>query len=317
MASDLKLSVAFGDYEITRALAEGRVKADGIELVPDTRYGSRDRHWAMAKDNAFDVCEFNACAYFMARDRGYPWTALPVFCHRRFRHGFVFVNPASAIRAPSDLIGKRVGGTNFQPAGSVWIRGILEEEYGVSHQSIHWFTERGEDIDFDPPAGLRVTRIAKGQSLDQMLLSGELDARIEPEFPRPFLDGDPRIVRLFPDYKDVEQDYYRRTGIFPIMHVTVVKREIVEEHPWVVSRLMEAFEKAKDIAYRRVENPRVVPLAWFSSALEEQHRLLGRDPWRYGLTAQNRTNLEAAIRYTHRQGLAKRAWAVDELFSTP
>jgi 4,5-dihydroxyphthalate decarboxylase len=317
MASELKLTVAFGDYEITRALSEGRVKPKGIELVADTRYGSRDRHWAMAKENAFDICEFNACAYFMARDRGYPWTALPVFCHRRFRHGFVFVNPASGIRTPKDLIGKRVGGTNFQPAGSVWIRGVLEEDYGVPHQSIHWFAERGEDIDFDPAPGLRLSRIREDQTLDAMILSGELDARIEPEFPQPFLDGDPRVVRLFPDYKKIEQDYYRRTGIFPIMHVTVLKREIVEKHPWAVASLVEAFEEAKAIAYRRVENPRVVPLAWFSAAFEEQRRLLGPDPWEYGLTPRNRANIAAAVRHTHRQGLTGRAWEVDELFSTP
>jgi 4,5-dihydroxyphthalate decarboxylase len=315
--ADLKLTVAFGDYEITRALTDGRVKADGIELVPDTRYGSRERHWAMAKENAFDVCEFNACAYFMARDRDYPWTALPVFCHRRFRHGFVFVNPHSGIRAPADLGGKRVGGTNFQPAGNVWIRGILEEDYGVPHKSIDWFTERGEDIDFEPAPGLRITRIGDHQSLHEMLLVGELDALIEPEIPEPFTEGDPRIVRLFADYKTVEQEYFDRTKIFPIMHVTVLKREIVEAHPWVVASLFEAFERAKTIAYHRVENPRVVPLAWFQDALEEQRRVLGRDPWQYGLTPQNRANLEAAIRHTHAQGLISRRLSVDELFVAP
>jgi 4,5-dihydroxyphthalate decarboxylase len=214
-------------------------------------------------------------------------------------------------------LGKRVGGTNFQPAGSVFIRGVLEEDFGVPHRSIHWFTERGEDIDFDPPDDLRITRIDHNDSLDDMILSGRLDARIEPEFPQPFLQGDPRIVRLFPEYKEVEQDYFRRTGIFPIMHVTVIKQEIVSEHPWVVKSLMDAFEKSKAIAYRRMENPRVAPLAWFSSALEEQYRVLGRDPWQYGLTPQNRLNLEAAIRYANVQGLTSRRWSVDELFSTP
>jgi 4,5-dihydroxyphthalate decarboxylase len=315
--ADLKLSVAFGDYEITRALSEGRVKPDGIELVPDTTYDSKDRHWAMAKRQAFDICEFNVCAYFMARDRGYPWTALPIFCHRRFRHGFIFVNPASGIREPKDLIGKRIGGTNFQPAGNVWIRGILEEEYGFPHRTAHWFVERGEDIDFDLPDGLRVTRIGADQTLDEMTLSGELDARIEPEFPRPFLAGDPRLVRLFPDFKEIEQSYFKRTGIFPIMHVTVIRRDIVDRHPWVVESLMKAFDEAKAIGYRRLENPRIVPLAWFTSALEEQHRLLGCDPWQYGLTEQNRRNLETAIRFTHSQGLTSRPWPLEELFSTP
>ena len=312
---DLRLTVAYGDYEITRAMTDGRIKPDGIELVADTRYGPRDRHWAMAKDNAFDVCEFNACAYFMARNRQFPWTALPVFCHRRFRHGFVFVNPASGIRTPKDLIGKRIGGTNFQPAGNVWIRGILEEEFGVPHRSIHWFTERGEDIDFTPHEGLRISRIRADQDLDAMLLSGEIDARMEPEFPGPFLAGDARCVRLFDNCKDVELEYFGRTGIFPIMHVTVVKQEIIDRHPWVAKSLFDAFNKAKDIAYIRVANPRVVPLAFWSYALEEQNRLLGRDPWQYGLTPANRNNLEAAIRFTHMQGLTSRRASVDELFT--
>lgn len=315
--ADLKLTVAYGDYEITRAMTDGRVKPEGIELVPDTRFGPRDRHWAMAKEDAFDVCEFNACAYFMARDRGRAWTALPVFCHRRFRHGFVFVNPASGIKTPRDLIGKSIGGTNFQPAGNVWIRGILEEEHGVDHRSIHWFTERGEDIDFTPHDGLTITRLRDDQDLDTMFLNGELDARMEPEFPEPFLAGDPRVARLFENCQAVETEYFKRTGIFPIMHVTVIRREIVDKNPWVVKSLFDAFNKAKDLAYKRVANPRVVPLAFWAYALEEQNRLLGRDPWQYGLTPANRKNLEAAIRYTHMQGLTSRRAPLEELFSIP
>lgn len=312
--SDLKLTLACGDYEITRPLTDGTVKAEGIEFVPDTRYGARDRHWAMAKDNAYDVCEFNAPAYIMARDRGFAWTALPVFAHRRFRHGFIFVNPKSGIKQPSDLIGKRVGGTNFQPAGNVYMRGVLEEEYGVPHDSIHWFTERGEDIDFEPHKGLKIDRIKAGQTLDAMLLSGELDARLEPEYPQPFLDGDPRCVQLFADPKPVEIEYYKRTGIFPIMHVTVVKREVVDKNPWVVKSLMDAFEKAKAIAMKRVENPRVNPLAFWAHAWFEQKRLLGPDPWQYGLTPSNRKTLEKLVKYTRMQGLISREWGVDELF---
>ncbi len=315
--TDLKLTLACGDYEITRALTSGAVKAEGIEFVSDTRFGARDRHWAMAKESAYDVCEFNAPAYVMARDRGFAWTAIPSYTHRRFRHGFVFVNPKSGFVKPSDLKGARIGGTNFQPAGNIWIRGILEEEWGLPHRSVHWFTERGEDIDFTPAPDLRLTRIEKGQNLNEMLMNGDLDALMQPEFPDPFLAGDPRIVRLFPDYKTAEQDYFKRTGIFPIMHVTVVKRDIVDAHPWVPASLMKAFEAAKSIAYRRVANPRVVPLAWFSWALEEQNALLGRDPWAYGLGEANRRNLETMIRYTHQQGLISRIWSVYELFCAP
>ena len=313
--ADLDLTLACGDYEITRALTDGTVKADGIRFVPDIRYGAKERHWAMAKHNAYDCCEFNAAAYFMARDRGFPWTAIPVYTHRRFRHGFVFVNPQRGIREPKDLVGKRIGGTNFQPAGSVWIRGILDEIHGVPHRSITWLTERGEDIDFKPPEGLMIERIRQGQTLDAMLLSGEIDARMEPEYPAPFLAGDPRCVQLFPDPKAVEIEYYRQTGIFPIMHVQVIKQEVVDKHPWVPASLMAAFEAAKAITMKRVENPRVVPLAWWGTALFEQQRVLGPDPWAYGLGQQNRRNLEAIIHYTHIQGLTGREWAIEELFT--
>jgi 4,5-dihydroxyphthalate decarboxylase len=313
--ADLKLTLACGDYEITRPLTDGTVKPEGITFVPDTRYGARERHWAMAKDDAYDICEFNAPAYVMARDRGRAWTAIPVFAHRRFRHGFVFVNPKSGIREPKDLIGKRVGGTNFQPAGNVFMRGILEEEYGVPHDSITWVTERGEDIDFEPHPGLKIERIGKGQSLDEMLLTGEIDARLEPEYPQPFLDGDPRCVQLFPDPKPVEIDYFKRTGVFPIMHATVVKQSVVDANPWVIGSLMAAFEKAKAIAMKRVENPRVNPLAFWSHAWFEQQRLMGKDPWQYGLTPANRKTFDKVVEYTHKQGLIGRRWSCDELFS--
>src|SRR5262245_36151688 len=166
MSGKVKLTVACGDYEIVRALKDGTVKADGIELVMLTGMGSRERHWRMARRLEFDVCEINVGAYFMARDRNVPITAIPVFLHRRFRHGFVFVHSAAGINAPRDLIGKRVGGTNFQPAGNIWVRGILEEHYGVPHREITWVVERSEDVSFAPPAGLKIEMIAPGKSLD-------------------------------------------------------------------------------------------------------------------------------------------------------
>ena len=314
MSKKLELSFACGDYEITRPLIEGAVQPDGIDLTVLTGAGSRERHWRMARANEYDVCEFNACAYFMARDRGAPWTAIPVFLHRRFRHGFVFVNTSKGIKEPVDLIGRRVGGTNFQPAGSIWARGILEEFFGVPHQSLIWVTERAEDVEFTPPPGLTIEMIPPHKSLDDMLVEGELDAMISPSFPRPFLKGDKRVARLFRNYKEVETGYFRGTGIFPIMHVTVIRREIVEKYPWVPASLVRAFNEAKRLAYERVRNPRVVPLAWFSAAWEEQNEILGRDPWVYGLGAGNRKNLEAAIRYTRQQGLISREIPVAELF---
>ena len=310
----LRLTFAAGDYDIVRPLKEGLVDVDGIELVMLTSIGSRERHWRMARRAEFDLCELNVGAYFMARDQGEPLSALPVFLHRRFRHGFIFVNTAAGIREPKDLIGKRIGGTNFQPASNIWMRGILQEHYGVPHRQNTWVVERSEDIEFERPADLRFEMIPPDKKLDVMLAEGELPAMLSPNMPRRFLQGDKRIVRLFPNYKQVEIDYYQQTGIFPIMHVTAIKREIVEKYPWAPTNLAKAFEQAKAMAYRRVANPRVVPLAWVRTAVEEQERILGPDPWEYGLGERNRHNLGTVLRYAKQQGLVKRDLTLDELF---
>jgi 4,5-dihydroxyphthalate decarboxylase len=310
----LRLTFAAGDYEIVKPLKEGLVEVDGVELNVLTGVGSRERHWRMARRTEFDICELNVGAYFMARDQGQALSALPVFLHRRFRHGFIFVNVKSGIKEPKDLIGKRIGGTNFQPASNLWMRGILEEHYGVPHKSITWVVEREEDVPFKKPDDLKIEMIPEGKRLDVMLAEGELPAMLSPDIPRRFLEGDKRIVRLFPDYKQVEIDYYRQTGIFPIMHVTAIKREIVEQNPWVATNLVKAFDKAKAMAYRRIANPRVVPLAWVRTAVEEQEEILGPDPWVYGLGDANRKNLETILRYVRMQGLIARDFTLDDLF---
>jgi 4,5-dihydroxyphthalate decarboxylase len=331
MAEKLRLTVACGDYEIVRAIKEGTVKADGLDLVMLTGMGPRERHWRMARHSEFDICEANVGAYFMERDhaalaseasgqRGnsivrVALTAIPVFLHRRFRHGFLFVNAKAGIREPKDLTGKKVGGTNFQPASNIWMRGILEEEYGLPHRQVTWVVERSEDVAFTPPKDLRIEMVAPGKKLDAMLAEGEIPAMLSPEIPRLFLQGDKRIVRLFPNYKDIELGYFRKTGIFPIMHVTTIKQEIVDKYPWVPTNLVKAFEEAKNIAYRRIANPRMVPIAWVRTALEEQEEVLGTDPWAYGLTPANRKNLETVLRYTHQQGMIGKMMPLDSLFA--
>jgi 4,5-dihydroxyphthalate decarboxylase len=310
----LKLAIACGDYDIVRAFKEGAVEAGGIEPIFLTEVGSRERHWRMARKNEFDVSEVNVGAYFMSRDQDEPLAAIPVFLHRRFRHGFVFVNADAGIREPKDLVGKTIGGTNFQPAANIWMRGILEEHYGVPHRQNTWLVDRTEDVDFERPADLRIEMKSGDKSLADMLADGDISAMISPTLPRPFVQGDKRIQRLFPNYKDVELDYFRQTGIFPIMHVTVIRREIVDQYPWVATNLAKAFEASKQLAYKRVANPRMVPLAWVRTAVEEQQDVLGRDPWAYGLTPANRKNLETVRRYCFQQGLIKRERPLDELF---
>ena len=313
--SKLKLTVACGDYDIVRPLKEGTVAAEGLELIFLSEMGPRERHWRMGRKHEFDVCEENVCAYFMMRERDEPLTAIPVFLHRRFRHGFVFINTAAGIKTPRDLNGKVVGGTNFQPAASIWIRGILEEHYGVDHRSITWLVERTEDIAFTPPPGLRIEMNNTDKPLSDMLAAGDIPAMISPTLPRPFVQGDKRIARLFPNYKEVELAYFKDTGIFPIMHLTSIRREIAEKFPWVATNLVKAFEEAKQLAYRRLANPRMVPLAFVRTAFEEQEAMLGKDPWSYGLTPANRTNLQTVQRYCRQQGLVGAMAPLDELFA--
>src|SRR4051795_12388975 len=314
----LRLTVACGAYDIVKPLMEGTVQADGLDLTFLTDMGPRERHWRMGRKHEFDVCEENVGAYYMIRDQGEPITAIPVFMHRRFRHGFVFVNTASrvswprpsppgfvfvnpggGIREPKDLNGKVVGGTNFQPASNIWMRGILEEHYGLQHRSITWLVAREEDIAFDPPPGLRLEMKKSAKTLPQMLADGDIPAMISPTLPKPFVEGDKRIVRMFADYKNVEIDYFKKTGIFPIMHVTTLKKEIADRYPWVATNLVKAFEASKELAYRRIANPRMAPLVFVRTAVEEQQNIFGKDPWSYGLTPANRKNLDTVQRYCH------------------
>ena len=314
MSRKLHLTLATGDYESIRALKEGTVRPDGIELTVLTDMTSDTRHWRMLRNREFDVAELSMSNYLMAKYTGLPFTAIPVFLHRRFRHGFIFLNSSKGIRKPADLIGRRVGLRNFQATANLWIRGILEHEHGLPHRSVHWFKQDEEEVDWTPPADLDIQRIAPGKSVEKMLVEGELDALIHPEIIQPILDKNQRVSRLFPHYRELEIDYYKRTGIFPIMHTTAIKQEITEKYPWVAINLMQAFEESKKAAYKRMENQRIVPLAWFRSFLEEQEELLGRDPWIYGLGEINRNSLETLMQYSREQGLLGRRMSLEELF---
>ena len=314
MSKKLHLTLACGDYEIIRALKEGTIKPDGIELTVLTDTTSAVRHWKMIRNHEFDVAELSMSNYLMAKFTDLPFVAIPVFLHRRFRHGFTFLNAAKGIKKPTDLIGKKVGLRNFQATANLWIRGILEHEYKVPHRKLLWYTQDEEEIEFTPPQELALQRVPKGKSVETMLVDGELDAVIHTELIQPVLDKDKRVVRLFENYKELEVEYYERTGIFPIMHTTAIKQEVVDKHPWVPINLMQAFEKAKQVAYTRMENPRIVPLAWFRHTLEEQEEILGRDPWVYGLGEQNRKTLETLMQYSHEQGLIGRKMPLEELF---
>jgi 4,5-dihydroxyphthalate decarboxylase len=312
--SRLSLTLACGDYEIIRALKDGTVKPDGIDLNVLTEMDSTTRHWRFLRNNEFDVAEVSCSSYLVGKDQGIAIDSLPVFLHRRFRHGFIYTNTSKGIRTPKDLIGKKIGLKQFQATAIVWLRGILQNEYGIPLESIEWVPELDETIEFTPPPGLKIRKARDDQSVEEMLATGELDAVIHPDLIKPIMNKDPRVGRLFPDYRKEEVAYYKKTGIFPIMHVLGIKREILERHPWVAINLTHAFEKAKAIGMKRMTNPRIVPLAWYREEWEEQEALMGPDPWEYGLGEQNRRTLETLAGYMHEQGLTKRRLTLKELF---
>jgi len=314
LSTRIPLTLACGDYEIIRPLKEGIVQPDGIDLTILTAMDSTTRHWRFLRGQEFDMGEVSCSSYTVARDQGFAATAIPVFLHRRFRHGFVFINTQKGITKPTDLIGKRVGVKQFQATAIVWMRGILEHEYGVPQKSIEWVPELDETIEFTPPPGLKISKLANNETVEGLLVEGKLDAVIHPDLIKPLVRKDPRVARLFPNWKEEEIAYYKKTGIFPIMHVMGLKAELAERYPWVAPNLYKAFDAAKAIAMKRMRNPRIVPLAWYQEALEEQEAVLGPDPWEYGVGAANTKNLETLVGYSHEQGLISRRIPLDELF---
>ena len=314
MPTKLNLTLACGDYELVRPLIDGRVEADGVDLTVLTDMDSATRHWRFLRNNEFDVAEVSASSYLAAHDTAMPFRAIPVFLHRRFRHGFMFINMGKGITMPADLKGKRIGVKTLMTTAVLWMRGILQSEYGVPLNSIEWVAELNNDVEVQLPAGMKFTQLPKDKSVEAMLAEGELDALFHSDFIKPFVARDPRVARLFPDHKAEEMAYYQRTGIFPIMHVMGLRKALADEHPWLAVNLFRAFNEAKAIAMKRMTNPRIVPLAWYRAAWEEQERVLGPDPWEYGLSERNRKNLETLIGYSHDQGLIKKEPKPEELF---
>jgi 4,5-dihydroxyphthalate decarboxylase len=312
--SRLPLTLACGDYEIVRALMDGSVKPDGIDLNVLTEMDSTTRHWRFLRNHEFDLGEVSCSSYLTSRDQSLPVDAIPVFLHRRFRHGFIYINTTKGIRSAADLAGRKIGLKQFQATAIVWLRGILQHEYGVPLNTIEWLCELDETIEFKPRSDFKITRLPPDKSVETMLAEGEVDAVLHPDLIRPLVEKDPRVARLFPNYRAEETAYYKKTGIFPIMHVLAIKRKIAEQHPWVAINMFQAFNKAKSFAMKRLANPRIVPLASYREAWEEQEQLLGPDPWEFGLSDKNRHTLETLAGYAHEQGLTQRKLAVDDLF---
>jgi 4,5-dihydroxyphthalate decarboxylase len=311
--SVLRLTLACGDYDLLRPVIEGTVRPQGVALTVLTM-ASPERHWRMLRHEEFDVCELSMASYLADRCRKNRFVAIPVFPHRRFRHSYIFVYAQAGIQEPKDLEGRRVGLRTFQTTAGLWARGILQHEYGVTIDTVEWLTQDEEDVPLGTAPRLRVQRIPPDKDIDQMVRDGEVDAAIYPDVLPSFRKGHPEVRRLFADAKAEEIKYFQRTGIFPIMHTVVLKRDIVDRFPWAAANLWQAFEAAKGECYRRLRDPRRVSLAWAMDLLEEQERILGPDPWTYGLEP-NRRALETLLTYAQEQGLTDRRLKAEELFA--
>ncbi len=314
MPNKLNLTLACGDYELVRPLLKGDAEVDGANLTILTDMDSATRHWRFLNKDAFDIAELSVSSYLAARDNDLPFRAIPVFLHRRFRHGFMFINTSKGINTPADLKGRKIGVKTLMTSAVLWMRGMLQHEYGVPLDSITWVAEIEDDVKVTLPAGIKYSCLPDDKSVETMLADGELDAVFHSDLIKPFVANDPRVARLFPDHKAEELAYFKRTGIFPIMHVLGVRKALADEHPWLAVNLFRAFNEAKAGAMKRMANPRIVPLAWYRDAWEEQERVLGPDPWEYGLTEKNRKVLETLIGYSHEQGLIRKRASLEQLF---
>lgn len=318
--TSVPLTFACLDYDRMRALQDGRVRVEGVDLsflplpVEETFY-------RQLRHREFDLSEMSLSSYVLTLDfDDPPFIALPVFPSRYFRHQTMFISERSGIVSPQDLIGKRVGIPEFQMTASVWQRGILEEHYGVPARSMKYFTggleQRGrrEKIPLSLPAEFDVSPIGADQTLSAMLLAGEIDAIFSASEPSALRVGT-AVRRLFPDYPAVEAEYFQRTGIFPIMHVVVLKREVHQRMPWIAGSLVKAFDAALAIAKADLHYRSALKtmLPWLADHVERTEQQLGPDYWSYGLE-NNRHALETFLRYSFEQGLARKLRTPDDLF---
>jgi len=310
--SKLKLTLACGAYDLLRALIDGAVAPPGIDLNVLTM-ASPERHGRMLRHVEFDVCELSLVAYLVARDQRRAFTAIPVFPHRRFRHGYMVKRTNCGIEKPADLNGKRVGLDTLQNSAGLWMRGMLQDHYGVDLKSIEWWCQEEEDVPFEPAGWMRIKRVTKGKNIDQMLLDGDLEAALYPETLPSIRNHSPKVALLFPNPEEAEIDYYKKSGIFPIMHTVVIKNEILEQSPWVAVSILQAFQQAKEVCYRHMKDPRNFALVWVKELMREQEAIFGSDPWPYNLE-ENRKALEAVVRYEYEQGMIKKRPKIEELF---
>ena len=322
--SSVPLSFSCWDYDRVRAVQDGRVVPQGVSLtfLPNA---PEETFFRMLRYREFDVAEMSLSSYVLSLfDDEPPFVAIPVFPSRVFRHGSIYLSPGSEVTDPAQLSGATIGVPEYQMTASVWIRGTLSDQHGLPAESVRYRTGglhdagRKEKLRLDLPDRFDVRPIEAHETLDELLSGNRIDALYTARAPRsydPADTGPGRVRRLFPDSRRVEQDYFRATGIFPIMHTVVIRREVHEQHPWVARSLLDALTAARDAVYPQLHEVTALKamLPWSVTEAEETVDLMGPDFWPYGIEP-NRTTLETFLRYSHEQGLAKRLLTPEELF---
>ena len=317
---DIPLTMAVTYFDHISDILRGRVRAEGIDLTI-LQLPVEEIFFRMLHFGEWDVSEFALGKYVsMVASGTAPFRAIPVFPSRVFRQSAIYVGADKGIREPKDLAGRRVGVPEWAQTACVYARGYLQHHWGLRLEEVEWIQAgvneagRKEKVPLSLPEGIQIEHVAD-RSLNEMMPTGDLDAMISAREPDAFLAGDPRIVRLWPETKALEEAYYRETGVFPIMHVMVIKNDVLDRHPWIATNLYKTFEQAKANTLRHIDsaNSSRVPFAWAFDAVREAKRVFGDDFWPYGMEANRRT-LDAFLQYAFEQGVANRRVAVEELF---
>ena len=319
--SRLPITVATWDYDRVRALVDGRVRIEGCDVNYITMAVEECFERAFFHGE-FDVAEIGFSPYLIALSRGVtPYVALPAFLSRMFRHSAIYVRSDRGIESPQHLRGKTVGVPEYQMSAVMWVRGFLKDEFAIDASDINWVQGglespgRRDKFPLNLPEGFPLSS-ANGATLSSLLAEGRLDAVMSARRPSCFVAGHPQVRRLFPDYRSAEQDYYRRTGVFPIMHAVGIKRELLERQPWLAASVYKAFVQAKRISDAEfVETTALkIGLPWVTAEFDATQDVMGADFWSYGI-AGNRKTLESMARYSYEQGLAVRLLSVEEMFA--
>ena len=321
--SRLPITIATWDYDRVRALVDGRVRVEGC----DVNYLTMPVEECFERayfHGEFEVAEIGFSPYLIALSRGIPpYVAVPAFLSRMFRHSCTYIRTDRGIIGPADLRGKRIGVPEYQMSAVMWFRGMLKDEFSIEARDMTWVQGglevpgRRDKFPLNLAEGFPLEAAPAGRSLSSLLADGELDAVMSARRPSCFVAGHPKVARLYPDYRAAERDYYRRTGIFPIMHAVGVRRDVLERHPWLAASVYKAFAQAKLLADAEFAETTAlkIGLPWVNAEFDATRELMGEDFWSYGLNAANRRTLETMARYSYEQGLAVRLLAVEEMFA--